>query len=293
MELDLKRLHQVLTVARLGSFSRAAEELHITQPALSRSVAVLEERHGMRIFERGRSGAVLTELGKLVVSEAENLLREARSLEHNLRLYAAGEGGAIAFGMGPLLASMLLPALSVHFINTLPHLKLRSVVQSASALYEELTHDRIEMLFCGGEQLSAERDVVSEMVGLVSRSVVVRAGHPLVGRPHISTADLKRYTLLSAVDVASRGAETFGRSFICDNYHILRQTVMETDAVWMASEELVAGEVEAGILCMLAVSDDPLENRLPVNMVSRRGNRLSPAALAIRDFVRSRLQPVG
>ena len=156
MEMDLKRLQQVMTVARLGSFSRAAEELHITQPALSRSIATLEARYGIRIFERGRGGAVLTEVGKLAVAEADALLRDARSLEHNFRLYGTGEGGRIAFGMGPLIAGMVLPELSVHFIRERPRLKLISVVQAAGALYGALMDDRIEILFCAGGQLASE-----------------------------------------------------------------------------------------------------------------------------------------
>lgn len=289
MELDLKRLNQVMTVARFGSFSRAAEELHITQPALSRSIALLEERYGLRIFERGRGGAVLTEVGKLAVVEAESLLREARSLEHNFRLYGTGEGGRIAFGMGPLLASMVLPDLSVHFINSRPELQIRSVVKSAIALYEELMDDRIEILFCAGGQLGGEKDIVSEEVGAINRSVIVRTEHPLASKHPVTVDDISRFTLLSAVDMSSWDRQHSAGAFICDNYHILRRTVLETDAVWMTSVDFVTEEIAQGLLRVLVIVDDPLETDIEVSMVSRSGNRLSPAANAIRDFVRSHL----
>ena len=289
MELDLKRLQQVMVVARVGSFSRAAEELHITQPALSRSIALLEERYGMRIFERGRGGAVLTEVGKLAVAEADALLRDARSLEHNFRLYGTGEGGRIAFGMGPLLASMILPDLSVYFINARPELTIKSVVKSAEALYDELMDDRIEILFCAGGQLEGEKDIVREDVGVVNRSVVVRPGHPLTAKNRVTSADVSGFTLLSAVDMAAwEGGDAAG-AFICDNYHILRHTVLHTDAVWMTSSDFVAEELKQGRLCALAIADDPLETAIAVSVISRSGNRLSPAAIAVRDFVSERL----
>ena len=68
MDVDLAKLNQLLVIARTGSFSRAAEELRITQPALSRSVAGLEQRFGFRIFERGRGGATPTTVGALVLA---------------------------------------------------------------------------------------------------------------------------------------------------------------------------------------------------------------------------------
>lgn len=289
MELDLKRLHQVLTVARLGSFSRAAEELHITQPALSRSIALLEERYGVRIFERGRGGATLTEVGKLAVAEAEGLLRDARSLEHNFRLYGRGEGGKLAFGMGPLIASMVLPGLSTHFINTRPTLRLRAVVQSAYGLYEELMGDNIEVLFCAGGQLAGEKDVVFEDMGRITRSMIVRSGHPLAAKKRISLDDILPYPFLSGVDMPRGGGPEQGGSFICDNYHILRETVLMTDAVWMTSSMFVEDALREGKVKVLDIIDDDLEAQPMICMVSRAGNLLSPAAIAVRDFVRGSL----
>ena len=109
--MELTRLRHILAVARTGSFSRAAEEERITQPALSRSIAAFEQRHGVILFDRGRGGAHPTPAGRLVIEQARRLLSATNDLERSLRLYGTGEAGRLAFGLGPLLASLFLPGL--------------------------------------------------------------------------------------------------------------------------------------------------------------------------------------
>src|SRR6516162_8397322 len=110
--MEYAKLRHIVAVARIGSFSRAAEEMHLTQPALSRSIAGFEAYHGVRLFDRVRSGVTLTASGKLVVEQARAILSATGDLERNLRHYSKGEAGRIEVGLGPLLASLLLPALS-------------------------------------------------------------------------------------------------------------------------------------------------------------------------------------
>ncbi|WP_317932370.1 LysR family transcriptional regulator [Halioxenophilus sp. WMMB6] len=286
MELDLKRLQQVLAVVRTGTISKAAEELHMTQPALSRSIAALEERYGFRIFERGRGGAALTPVGRAVVQEAEALLQHALATDHNFKLYQSGEAGQIAFGMGPLIASLLLPGLSVHFLQERPQLDLHAVVRSAAVLYEELMADHIEILFCSANQLAGKAGVSGRVVGDVAIANIVRAGHPLANHAELYLRDLAGFPTLIGAE-PNRGRPQGQRAtFVCDNYHILRDTTLNTDGVWVSSPALVREDIEAGRLQVLAVVDDPLQTTVEVFMVTREGSHLSPAAQAVFDYAR-------
>ncbi|TGD71907.1 LysR family transcriptional regulator [Mangrovimicrobium sediminis] len=288
MEMDLKRLHHVLTVARTGSISVAAQELHLTQPALSRSIATLEDRYGIRLFERGRGGARPTELGKMVIDEARGLLRQARAVDHNLRLYGSGEAGRLAFGMGPLPASLVLPALAGHFLAARPALQLESVTKGAQVLYQELLEDEIEILFCGEGQLDNRADIRGEPVGAIDIAAIVRTSHPLAGKATISAGDMAGFPLLSGVETRLM-QDAGGGAFICDNYHILREVALSSDAVWVSSPQLVADDVRAGRLAALPMHDTGIPARVRVCMFHREAARLSPAALAVRDFVRDYL----
>lgn len=297
MDLDLKRLHQVMTIVRTGSISRAAEELHLTQPALSRSISALEDKYDVRIFDRGRGGATLTAAGKLIVAEAEPLLRQARSVEHNFRLYSSGEAGRIAFGMGPLIASLLLPSLSLHFLQSRPNLHVQSVVKSANVMYQDLLDDQLEIFFCVEKQIASPPDITYEWVGEIDIALMARADHPLhQSTGNQSTGNQSTDTSLDHTEVAAypvlTGAETSmmahsgaSGSFVCDNYHILRDIALQSDAVWVSSPQLVSRELSEGLFKILPVIHRSMGVSLPVYMVSREANKLTPIATAIRDYV--------
>lgn len=287
MDMDLKKLRQLVVVARVGSISRAAEELHITQPALSRSIAALEDRFGIRIFDRGRGGAQLTAVGKLAVAEAEDLLRRARSLEHNLRLFGRGEAGKIAFGMGPLIASLVLPDLSQYLLHSRPKLHTRASVKAGAVLIQELLDDQIEMLFCASRQLEPSPDLSLESVGRVSVAMMVRAEHSLAARETVTQWDIAAFPLLSGAELSATGLSGSEGAFICDNYQILRDAVLNSDGVWMSSPQLVVADIQSGRLKQLVVSDTIRPPAVEVAMVRRAGNTPSPAAVAITDRVRA------
>lgn len=86
--IDFQQLRQLVTIAELGSLSAAAEKLHISQPALSRSMQRLEEYLGLRLFERTRNRIIFRDLGLRAVELANNLLRDANRYVDDLRTYA-------------------------------------------------------------------------------------------------------------------------------------------------------------------------------------------------------------
>ncbi|GAB3102397.1 LysR family transcriptional regulator [Aestuariicella hydrocarbonica] len=286
MEIDLKKLNHVVTVATTGSFSRAAEVLHITQPALSRSIATVEAHFGIKIFDRSRRGSALTPLGQLAVEEAEKLLRQARTLDHNLQLYRQGKAGKLAFGMGPLIASLTLPKLSSHFMQQHPKLQIHASIKPDLLLHNELKEDQIEMLFCGKGLVEASPEVSFEVVGQIELAMLVRADHPLTTRPSLKQTDLFEFPVLSAIHPFSSATEPVGGAFICDNYDVLRTTVMHSDGIWITSPQLVEAELKQGLLAKIHVKDEQRPSHVEVYMARLRGTHASPAAEAIETYVK-------
>jgi DNA-binding transcriptional LysR family regulator len=282
MDVDLAKLNHLLVIARTGSFSRAAEELHITQPALSRSVAGLEARFGFRIFERGRGGATPTVVGAMVLADAEALIRDARALGQNVHLYARGEAGKAAFGMGPLIASLALRRLTAHMLTTRPQLQMRCSVKSADVLLRELVDGVVEMVFCTTEQVGPAPEITVQPLGAITLSQIVRADHPLARRTGLMLADVVAYPIAHS---AHSQAEVFHAearfertgALFCDNYEILRQVVLDTDAVWMSSPQMVADDIAAGRMVQLDVADLP-PRRSEVGVARLKGRTSSPAA---------------
>lgn len=280
--MNLTQLRHILAIDRTRSFSRAAEDLHVTQPALSRSIAAFEARYGLRLFDRDRSGVAPTALGRLVIAEAERVLGAARDLDHNLRLYARGEGGELAVGMGPLLA-MLLPAIGTRMMAAAPGLHLRASVRTPDNLVRELLDDRIELI-CGNSWAIREvADLEIERVASVSLGFLVRAGHPLVGAT-VTLAELGHYPQASAAGASVPWLAPGSGSFICDNYHVLRELVLESDCLWLASPMVLEADIAEGRLVALDVADfRGVESE--VEVVRRRGRTLSPAARTLIGLV--------
>lgn len=287
MDIDLTRLRHIAAIARTGSFSRAAEDLHITQPALSRSIASFEQRYGLRIFDRDRSGVVPTAMGRMVIEEAQRVLRAARDLDHNVRLYAKGEGGDLAIGTGPLLA-MLLPDLARLLLDETPAIHFRASVRTADHLVQELLDDRIEMIFGNGWNIRDVPDLSFSTIGSIRLAFVVRGDHPLVGQQDLDLVQIARFPQASAAgsSVAALAATT--GSFICDNYHVLRELVIGSDCVWLAAPTVLADDIAAGRLAALDVADYASIDS-EVALIQRRSRTLSPAALALVEHLRGLL----
>lgn len=287
MDIDLTRLRHIAAIARTGSFSRAAEDQHITQPALSRSIASFEQRYGLRIFDRDRSGVVPTAMGRLVIEEAQRVLRAARDLDHNVRLYAKGEGGDLAIGTGPLLA-MLLPDLGRRLLEDCPAIHLRASVRTADHLVQELLDDRIELIFGNSWNIRDIPDLAFSPIGSIRLAFVVRGDHPLVGQADLDLGQLAQFPQASAAGSSVPTLAPSSGSFICDNYHVLRELVIGSDCVWLAAPTVLADDIAAGRLVALEVADYASIDS-EVAMIQRRSRTLSPAAQALVEHLRKLL----
>ena len=115
MALELQQLRQVLALAEHGSFVRAAAALHISQPALSRSIQNLERRFGSDLFLRSSSGAVPTDLGRLYIERARDVLRMADELDREAVSHGNLRTGRVAVGGGPFPADAVLGRAAAKF----------------------------------------------------------------------------------------------------------------------------------------------------------------------------------
>jgi DNA-binding transcriptional LysR family regulator len=94
--MDLRSLRHVVVLGRLLSYTKAAEELGMSQPALSRSIQMVEQRAKVRLFDRDRGGVHLTAIGRLFVDRAAAVLREVDDLDRVLSRAASGAEGNVA-----------------------------------------------------------------------------------------------------------------------------------------------------------------------------------------------------
>ena len=288
MDISVGKLQQLVTVARLGSFSAAALELNISQPALSRSIAALEHRYGFQIFSRVGHGVQLTAAGAQVIELARPLLQQMQVFDNNLKLFGSGEVGSLAIGMAPLLASEVLADLASEFFNSASRVELQVTTQAGAILMEKLKRDDIEMVFYPEGYMGAETDLDVDVLGYIEPVCVVRCGHPLLARGELSRQDLAEFPWASSVLPEQLREAIQPSQFVCDNYHILRDTVLNSNLICICTRAFVVELLQTGMLCEIEVTGLPLPPTA-ICAARLRGRISSPLAVEAMERVRVRL----
>jgi DNA-binding transcriptional LysR family regulator len=288
MNISLSKLQQLITVARCGSFSRAAEELNISQPALSRSIATIERLYGFAIFNRIGHGVEATAAGMQMLEQAGPLLQTMRVFDRNMELLSSGKAGSLKIGLPPLLASQLLADLAQDFFGPSGKIEMRVSTRSAPRLLDELKNDLIEFLLFAETQLDPGPEIATEPVGWIVPACVVRSGHPLAGRKGLTRADLADFPWASSVEPPAMGELLNPARFLCDNYHALREAVIRTDLVCICTRAFVEHELAAGSMREIEVAGF-IPDELTVFIASLKGRAFSPLANAAIARIRSLL----
>lgn len=284
--VSIARLRHILAVARTGNFSLAAEEEAISQPALSRSIQAFEAQYGVRLFDRNRGAVTLTPAGEMAIQQARATLAAAEELDRNMSLFARGAAGRLGIGLGPLLASVLLPVIGKTMLRSSPRLQIVTRIRPADQLVEDLVEGRIEAVIGNRWHLGQIPGVKRVQLGSLPLAMTVRAGHPLAHEKALSTADLAAFPVASAVERSVPTGGLQAGAFICDNFHILRETVLETDCVWLTSPVFVATDIREGRLSVLDVSDlEPAE--ADIWLAKLHGRTGSPALELLTDIART------
>jgi DNA-binding transcriptional LysR family regulator len=293
--MDLRSLRHVAALARRLSYTRAAEELGLSQSALSRSIQAIEQRAGVRLFDRDRAGVHPTAVGRAVAERAAAVLREADDLDRLLRGAARGSQGEVAFGMAPLLAAALAPAALTEALEATPELRSRVLVRAAEDLFALLLAERIEFLVCAEGQAPPGAPVKGELLGRFPTSLLVRAGHPLLSPeppargayPLVVSAPFERQQGFAL----GPGAQIEGppRVVLEDHGALLRITEA-SDAVWLSSAFATADEILQGRLCELPWPARRGQSRFRVVMYSLDRRSLSPGALQFKARFRARIR---
>jgi DNA-binding transcriptional LysR family regulator len=194
-DLDLRRLRYFLTLADELNYGRAAEALHIAQPALSRSIAALERELGVTLFERSRSGTRLAAAGELLRDDARELLHKAETLQRRVRL-ADREGRSVTIGFMP---GLIVTPMVRRLEERCPGLRVDVVRTSWTEQIDALRDGRFDASF-------ARRPFNDDGLTIVDlfaepRVAALPIDHPRAGSNEILLADLAGDLLLQPATV--------------------------------------------------------------------------------------------
>lgn len=189
--MDLKRIRHFSVLAETLNFSRAAERLHIAQPALSVSIQKLETELGTKLFERNSAGVVLTSSGQAVLVEARRLLYHGEQLLRSARDAAAGTGGRLRIGFVGSAIYRWIPTLIPSFRMLCPGVELVLREATSAGIVQMLNEEALDLGIVRTPLLQAHSATlhVLQRDGLL---VALPSAHPLAQREVIRVADLEQ-----------------------------------------------------------------------------------------------------
>lgn len=287
--MELSHLKAFTTIARIGVMTRAAQELHVTQPALSAQIAKLEDEVGTPLFDRGPKGMTLTEAGRTLLPFARETLARLDDAQVALDALRGLERGALTVGGGATATTYLLPPLLGRFHERNPRIRFyvreqpsRGVVEAV--LSGELDLGVVTLPISEVGRLEVEHWVDDEL------RLIVPAGHPLEARKTFRWEDLTDTPLVlfeagSAVRAhidASIGAAGVDPEIVMELRSIesIKQMVAQGIGAALVSEHAL-DERQPGLRCR----DRAIRRTLAV--ILRKDRTQSPAASAFLELMRS------
>ncbi len=163
--MNLEQLGSFVEVARLGNFTRAAEQLHLTQPSLSRQIATLENDLGAELFHRARGGSRLTAAGESLLPLARRMLADADSARRELAELAGLQRGKVRLGATPTLCISLVAEVLSVFHAAHPNVELHLSEQGSRQLLDELEAGELDIaMITTSDSSSTQRLTVTPLL---------------------------------------------------------------------------------------------------------------------------------
>jgi DNA-binding transcriptional LysR family regulator len=294
MIVSLSKLSQLVAVARSQSLTRAADELNISQPALSRTVAFIEGVYQVKIFDRTAHGMVMTDAGNAIVAEAERVLREAQSFDHNANLIGKGQLGRISFGMGPILANILMANVGIRLLTGGRKLSFRAQARRADRLIRAILDQELELGLVGLANLEIPNEIEVQRIGSLKTAIIARPGHPLAGEREITVDRLRSYTIAAPVELNLRPAfRSLEHTIACNDYEAIKEMVMATDLLCLGSEIFARKASAAGDVVVLDAIIPPSDQLVDIAALTLKGRSISPAAELVIQCCRELLEAGG
>ena len=288
----LRQLKVFEAVARHLSFSRAAEELHLTQPAVSTQVRKLQEHAGLPLLEQLGKKVYLTPAGLQMLAFSREVIQKFHEVEEALAAFKGVAGGRLNVSVISA-GDYFFPALLVAFAQRHPGVTLNLGVCNREELLQRLAENLTDLAVMVRPPSAAEADTVAVPFAPHPYVIVAAPSHPLAGRRRIPVARILKEPFI----VREKGSDTwnsmrqaFGTalgdlnlSMEIKSTETIKQAVIAGMGISFLSGHTISRERQAGKLVILDVRGFPL--MLNWYVVHRRTKRLPPVAQAFLRFL--------
>lgn len=292
--MDLRQLEIFVKVAELGSFSKAAEALFLTQPTVSEHIRALEEELGIRLLDRLGRGAAPTKAGQLLVGYARRILELRREARQALDQFQGRMSGELVVGASTIPGEYVLPALIGRFKEKYPDIAISLLIGDTQRAVDWLLEGRVEVAVAGAQiphrALQYRELMPDELV------LVVSAAHPWHGKKTATLEEVRaeplivrergsgsRHALERALAEVGLDLSAFRVVGEMGSTQAIKQAVKAGVGISLISKRAVVEECQHGILHCVKVKD--LRFSRAFYLVTNTTRTRSPLAEAFLAFL--------
>jgi DNA-binding transcriptional LysR family regulator len=287
--MTIKQLEVFVAVAETCSFSRGAEKTCITQSTASQHIQGLEEELAVRLFDRGRGGALLTEAGKLFYVRARKILSECDESRSAVRRFLGMEDVVLKVGASNIPGTCLIPAALGRFQAACPRVRLEVSQGDSRSVVQQLVAEEIELGFIGGrydddrvhfEEMGADtivcavsRDRIDSAKKSLSQAELCKV--PLVVREQGSGTQKAVFEALAKTWI---NRESLRIVAVLGSSEAVKRALLEGAGYAFVSSMSIDEELASGALATVRIPGLTITRKFYA--VHRSGRELSPAAIA-------------
>lgn len=296
--IEIRALLHAVALADHGSFVAAARAVHLSQPALSRSIKALEEQLGTPLFDRLAGAVRPTDAGAVFLDHARSLLGHAQMVEREIGLIGRVNRPEASLGAGTYCAEGLADIAIARLLGRRPSLRVRLVVDRWPNLLHALRRGDIDIVVADTTEASKDSALRVEPLSKVQGCFAVRPAHPLVEANPSSVFDIMAYPIVSTSRLTGRITEAFLHqapanhrgvtavpAIACESLAIMKSLARLGDAVAILPMRAMLEELEAGALRVLAPRPPWLYGEFGI--ITLRGRKASPLALLFAEELRA------
>ncbi len=287
--MELRQIEYFCMVGKLQSFTRAAEQLHISQPSITQAVRKLEEEIAVQLFDRSKKKAVLTAEGEAFLPRMQKILEDCRAAVQEAKDFKSCRKGTVKVGVPPMIESYLFPDIFSCFKQLYPGLQLIAFEETSSLdAGDKLEKEELDLAII---ILPETSETLNTLVITQEEFVLcVQPGHPLCAEKAVRFEQLKNEPFVLLKEKSFQHQIVVSR---CQRQHFRPNTILSTNQI-KTMKSLIANGSGISLLMKMVVRDDPqiavvpLQEpiRFDIGLAWKKERCLSNASLAFIKFIK-------
>jgi len=295
-QIDFRHLETFSRVAELKSFSKAANDLFLTQPTVSGHILSLEQSLSLRLFDRTGKGIRLTKAGEVFLKYASKILSFRKDLLNALSEFSQGIRGELSLGASTIPGEYLLPKLMGNFKKDHPHFIISLKIANTKEIVQYVLQDNIELGIIGAKlnhsSLHYEKFEEDEII------VVAPSDHPLIRKRRVTLEELfnepwiireegsgTQIAVEKALRKKGKSLKQFNVAMEMGSTSSVKEGVKAKLGLAFTSGRAVEEELNQGLFSRIDVEGiEPISRQIYI--VSHRGRTLSPIGMEFHRFLK-------